>query len=364
MEPNDNKPNDNKPNDNNISAGGSVANATTTATTQTVTTTIKRRRVIEKVGVGRRAPWWLWLLPLLPAVVAAASFGNKHSSVAVAADTTVAVAVDTTVAVAAETTVAIVPDTTAAAAADTTHAVDTIVAPDTTIAAATTVAAAASTDVVGVALPSEQLTKFNAAIAAAGLVPTLQGKGPFTVFAPSDAAFAALPPGVLDTHLKPENKEALTQVLTYHVVPQRLEQADLKPGTYATVDGHSVTLADDGSKVAIADPTGPANVIVPGASADNGLVYVIDRVLLPPGFVVPGATNGAGDAVSEDLTVYFDVNRAAITTEASTKLDKAVTVLKALPPGTKVALVGHADTTRERCGKPGTVGTSRRCRTR
>jgi uncharacterized surface protein with fasciclin (FAS1) repeats len=117
-----------------------------------------------------------------------------------------------------------------------------------------------------------------AAVSAAGLVETLSGTGPFTVFAPTDAAFAALPAGVLDALLLPENKDLLVQILTYHVVPGTVMAADVTDGDVATVEGQSVTLSTtDGVKV------NGATVVVADVAASNGVIHAIDAVILPPG---------------------------------------------------------------------------------
>jgi uncharacterized surface protein with fasciclin (FAS1) repeats len=116
-----------------------------------------------------------------------------------------------------------------------------------------------------------------AAIKAAGLVETLQGKGPFTVFAPTDEAFAKLPAGTVEDLLKPENKEKLVAILTYHVVPGKVMAADVKTMDAKTVQGQSV-------KIVVAD----AGVTIDGAKvvqtdvpAENGVIHVIDAVILP-----------------------------------------------------------------------------------
>ena len=341
-----------------------TANAVSESASKLTATTTTTRRVIEKVRVTRKRSWWpLVLLALIPAIVAAFSFNDTNKTV-VAASTTASAATDTTVAAAAETTVAAAIDPTTVVS-ETTAAPDTTTAPTsvepTTAPAAsatpttevpasvppTTVPTAAGpATVVDAAGADINLAKFGAAITAAGLTSTLHGIGPFTVFAPSDGAFAALPAGVLDTLLLPENKEALAKVLRYHVVAGRLEQKDLITGSYPSVDGSALTVKTDASASTVADASGTSGVvIVPGAPAANGIVYVIDHVLLPPGFTVPGQKNAAGDAVAEDLTVYFASGKSDLDAAANAKVDKAVAILKALPGGTKVALVGHADVT-------------------
>lgn len=122
-----------------------------------------------------------------------------------------------------------------------------------------------------------------AAVEAAGLAETLSGDGPFTVFAPTDAAFAALPAGTLDTLLQPANKDQLTAILTYHVVPAEVMAADVEAGEVPTVNSAVFTVALDGEAVAITDGQGnQGNVIETDIDASNGVVHVIDAVLLPP----------------------------------------------------------------------------------
>jgi len=131
--------------------------------------------------------------------------------------------------------------------------------------------------IVDVASNTDGLSTLAAAVGAAELVDTLNGEGPFTVFAPTDDAFEALPPGVLDALLLPENQETLAKILTYHVVPGSVMAADVPDGEVATVEGQTVTLSTaDGVTVNGATVT-QADVI-----ADNGVIHVIDAVILPP----------------------------------------------------------------------------------
>lgn len=116
-----------------------------------------------------------------------------------------------------------------------------------------------------------------AAVKAAGLVETLQGKGPFTVFAPTDEAFAKLPAGTVDDLLKPENKDKLVAILTYHVVPGKVMAADVKTMMAKTVNGKELSLKVDDGKVTVND----ANVIKTDVAASNGVIHVIDAVMLP-----------------------------------------------------------------------------------
>lgn len=133
-------------------------------------------------------------------------------------------------------------------------------------------------DIVDTAVGAGQFGTLVAAVQAAGLVETLKGPGPFTVFAPTDAAFAALPPGTVETLLQPENKDQLTQILTYHVVPGFLPASSIvgQHGVVGTVEGSTLRLnGRDGVQV------NNANVISADVSASNGVIHVIDAVLLP-----------------------------------------------------------------------------------
>lgn len=132
-------------------------------------------------------------------------------------------------------------------------------------------------DIVDIAAGNESFSTLVAAVQAADLVDTLKGEGPFTVFAPTDEAFAALPAGTVENLLKPENKDKLTAVLTYHVVPGKVMSGDLSDGmTATTVQGSDVTIGTtdgvsvDGAKVVQAD-----------IEASNGVIHVIDSVILP-----------------------------------------------------------------------------------
>ena len=128
-----------------------------------------------------------------------------------------------------------------------------------------------------VALATESAKTLAAAVQAAGLVTTLEGTGPFTVFAPTDAAFAAIQKDV-DNLLKPENKAKLASILTYHVVSGKHMAADLKDGAeITTVQGEKLKVSVEGGKVMI----GEANVTTADVAASNGVVHLIDKVLLP-----------------------------------------------------------------------------------
>jgi uncharacterized surface protein with fasciclin (FAS1) repeats len=136
-----------------------------------------------------------------------------------------------------------------------------------------------SKDIVDNAVNSKDHTTLVAAVKAAGLVETLKGKGPFTVFAPTNMAFAKLPAGTVDTLLKPENKMKLTGVLTYHVVPGMYKAADIKEGLkLKTVNGQELTFTMKDGKWWI---NGSAMVEIADAVSTNGVTHVIDTVLLP-----------------------------------------------------------------------------------
>lgn len=133
-------------------------------------------------------------------------------------------------------------------------------------------------DIVDVAIGSPDHTTLVAAVTAAGLVETLKGAGPFTVFAPTNAAFAALPAGTVDGLLKPESKDALTKILTYHVVAGAVKAADLTDGQKVkTLQGEELTVSIKDGKVMI----NGANVTAADLTGSNGVVHVIDAVLMP-----------------------------------------------------------------------------------
>jgi uncharacterized surface protein with fasciclin (FAS1) repeats len=135
-----------------------------------------------------------------------------------------------------------------------------------------------SKDIVDTAVAAGSFNTLAAALTAAGLVETLKGEGPFTVFAPTDAAFAALPAGTVEDLLKPENKDKLIAVLTYHVVAGKVMSTDLSEGmTAATVQGADITITLDGGPKVNGAVISAADV-----EASNGVIHVIDAVILPP----------------------------------------------------------------------------------
>ena len=147
-----------------------------------------------------------------------------------------------------------------------------------------------SKDIVDNAVNSADHTTLVAAVKAAGLVETLKGKGPFTVFAPVNSAFDKLPAGTVDTLLKPENKQTLTTVLTYHVVAGRMSAKDLMDkvksnggkAMFKTVAGGEITIAEKNGKLSIWDAKGgSAQITIQNVNQSNGVIHVVDTVLLP-----------------------------------------------------------------------------------
>jgi uncharacterized surface protein with fasciclin (FAS1) repeats len=140
------------------------------------------------------------------------------------------------------------------------------------------------------AINSKEHTTLVAAVKAGGLVDTLEGKGPFTVFAPTNEAFAALPAGTVDTLLKPENKKELDKVLTYHVVPGRLSSEDLDRDIkkndgktkLKTVEGDELTITGSGKDLMVTDDKGnTAKITIADVYQSNGVIQVVDKVLMP-----------------------------------------------------------------------------------
>jgi len=145
-------------------------------------------------------------------------------------------------------------------------------------------------DIIDNAVNSADHTTLVAAVKAAGLVDTLKGAGPFTVFAPTNEAFAKLPAGTVDTLLKPENKEMLTKILTYHVVAGRLSASELKKEIKAgngeaklkTVNGETLTAMMQDGNIVLKDEKGDmSKVTIPNVFQSNGVIHVVDTVVLP-----------------------------------------------------------------------------------
>ena len=140
--------------------------------------------------------------------------------------------------------------------------------------------------IVDVAASNPDFETLVAAVTAAGLAETLSGEGPFTVFAPTDEAFDALPEGVLDALLLPENKDALTSILTYHVVSGEVMAADVTAGDVPTVEGSTIAITTDGGV-----KVNEATVTATDVDASNGVIHVIDAVLVPPTVDVAALTS-------------------------------------------------------------------------
>ena len=140
-----------------------------------------------------------------------------------------------------------------------------------------------SKNIVQNAVNSKDHTTLVAAVKAAGLVDTLSSKGPFTVFAPTNAAFGKLPAGTVETLVKPESKATLTKILTYHVVPGKLNAADLTDGKkLTTVEGEPLTVKLDGKKVWLIDAKGGKSAVtIADVNQSNGVIHVVDTVLMP-----------------------------------------------------------------------------------
>jgi uncharacterized surface protein with fasciclin (FAS1) repeats len=147
------------------------------------------------------------------------------------------------------------------------------------LAVGSTNARAAEMDIVDTAVSAGQFTTLAAALGAAGLVDTLKGPGPFPVFAPTDEAFAKLPAGTVETLLRPENRDQLTAILTYHVVPGTVMAADVvKVDEAETVNGEMLNVTVNGDAVMVND----ARVTATDITATNGVIHIVDTVILPP----------------------------------------------------------------------------------
>ena len=140
-----------------------------------------------------------------------------------------------------------------------------------------------SKNIIQNAVNSKDHTTLVAAVKAAGLVDTLEGKGPFTVFAPTNTAFGKLPAGTVDTLVKPENKATLTKILTYHVVPGKLEASSLTDGKkLKTAEGEELTVKHQDGKIWIIDSKGGSSMVtISNVNQSNGVIHVVDTVLMP-----------------------------------------------------------------------------------
>lgn len=151
-------------------------------------------------------------------------------------------------------------------------------APGTTQTQIASTKMAKSNTIVDVAVSNPNFSTLVAAVKAAGLVEVLSGKGPFTVFAPTNEAFAALPAGTVESLLKPENRDKLRKILTYHVVSGEVLSTSLKSGKVKTVEGSPVTVTVADGKVMVNNAT----VVGADVKASNGVIHVINQVILPP----------------------------------------------------------------------------------
>jgi uncharacterized surface protein with fasciclin (FAS1) repeats len=154
----------------------------------------------------------------------------------------------------------------------------------TTMPASAETTMPAAKTIVDIAASNPDFSTLVTAVKAAGLAGTLSGSGPYTVFAPTNAAFAKLPAATLTSLLKPANKQQLAAILTYHVAPGTVMAKDVKPGTVKTVNGANITVTVDNGNVVLTDGQGnKAKVVKTDIVASNGVIHVIDAVLLPPG---------------------------------------------------------------------------------
>ena len=208
------------------------------------------------------------------------------------------------------------------------HAIDRVLLPPGLMAAKPT----QSGTIVDVAASNPAFSTLVTAVKAAGLVETLSGKGPFTVFAPTNEAFAALPKGTLEMLLKPENRDSLRKVLTYHVVSGNLMAKDLKSGKVATVEGNSVTLQVNKNGVKV----NGINVIKADVNATNGVIHAIDRVLLPPDLMATKPTQ------SETIVDVAASNPAFSTLVTAVKAAGLVETLSGKGPFTVFAPTNEA----------------------
>jgi uncharacterized surface protein with fasciclin (FAS1) repeats len=202
----------------------------------------------------------------------------------------------------------------------------------TTTRPATTTTAPEANSVIDVATQAGDFTTLLALIEETGLTETLQGDGPFTVLAPTDDAFAAIDPAVL-TELG-ENPDVLARILTFHVLPGAQPAANLTTGAYETVNGLPVDISVANGTVTVA---GNGVVTTPDVTADNGIIHVIDQVLVPPDVDLT--------RINEDFRVFFDTGSAAIRADQQQTIVNAATAISRLPANTTVEVIGHADTT-------------------
>lgn len=233
--------------------------------------------LVDVARQGRRSRGWLWLVPLvaITAILAVVLTNLADDAGDTGPGGGDAVVGGTLV----ETTVPAVPMTaeTVPMTAETVPAARSA-APGATAATETTAVAAVPMGIVDAAALKGGFTTLASAIESAGLTETLQGPGPFTVFAPTDDAFAALPEGVLNALLDPANKETLVAVLLHHVLPAKVPAADVTTGDVTTVGGTTLAVSVEGGTVKV----GGATVTAADILAGNGVIHQIDTVLVPP----------------------------------------------------------------------------------
>lgn len=225
--------------------------------------------LVDVARQGRRSRGWLWIVPLVAITVVLAVVLTNLADDADDTGGGGEVVGGTLV----ETTVAVVPMT-----AETVPMTAETVPAARSAAPETTAAAAVPMGIIDAAAQKGGFTTLASAIESAGLTETLQGPGPFTVFAPTDDAFAALPDGVLNALLDPANKDALVAVLLHHVVPAKVLAADVTTGNVTTAGGTELAISVDGGTVKVGGATVTATDIVAG----NGVIHQIDTVLVPP----------------------------------------------------------------------------------
>lgn len=181
----------------------------------------------------------------------------------------------------------------------------------TALASVSALASHTQRDVVATAVDAGSLNTFTYALETADLVDTLKGPGPFTVFAPTDVAFRQLPPGMLEVLMKPENKEQLRSILTYHVIPETISATQAKRLNAAeTINGQELRISYLKGVIGVNE----AKVTTPGIEASNGVIHVVDRVILPPG--TTAQVSGIDDTLGQFESKAIETRRTADMLEA------------------------------------------------
>lgn len=219
-------------------------------------------------NMAQTAKRFLILLATISSVTALAACGQPSAN-----NTTEAPATEQATGTPEATTA---PETTTSATSPAPNATTEAVATDP--ASGATLVSNESESVVAIASTNPSFSTFTKAVEAAGLTETLAGAGNYTVFAPTDEAFAALPAGTLEELLKPENKEKLASILKYHVLPTEVVSSQIQPGEVATVEGSNLTVDTADGKVKV----NGAEVVQADINGSNGVIHVIDQVILPP----------------------------------------------------------------------------------